>query len=161
MSERPFDFILLAPVYGVDALVGRVEHVIVDPVRGKTTHLVVREQQQPHTLRLVPEKYIATAGPEGVTLSLPKKNVAELREYIQTEYYSPDYFLALAKKEHCKLPLAPSGWSVEHPATPEGAIALVGHDPVVCEPVCVPDQGHLPGLHHWRQRTDQGRDPGE
>lgn len=130
MPERALDLALSAPVRATDAPIGHVAHVIIDPEHGRATHLVVRESQLPNTLRLVPEKYIAASGPDGVALSIPRNRVAALREYIQTEYYSPSFFLTLAKREHCNLPLAPSSWTVERPATPEGSVALVGHEPV-------------------------------
>lgn len=131
MPEHAIDLALAAPVHATDALVGHVEHVIINPETGAATHVVVREAKLPNALRLVAEKYIAKTGPDGVYLSIPAKRVAELREYIQTDYYAPSFFLTLARQEHCKLPLSPSGWTVEHPATPEGSVALVGHEPVV------------------------------
>ena len=122
-----FDLALSAPVTATDGPVGRVAHIILDPGHGRATHIVVRETDLPHTLRLVPEKDIATAAPDGVRLSVDRKRFAALREYILTEYFPPSFFLGLAAKEQCKLPMAPSGWTVERPATPEGAVALVGH----------------------------------
>jgi sporulation protein YlmC with PRC-barrel domain len=131
MPDKTVDLALSAPVHATDALVGRVEHVIINPETGSATHLVVREAQLPNALRLVAKKYIARTGPDGVFLSIPAKRLETLKEYIQTDYYAPAFFLSLAKEEHCKLPMAPSSWSVEHPATPEGFVALVGHEPVL------------------------------
>jgi len=131
MPEQAIDLALAAPVHATDGLVGHVEHVIINPESGTATHLVVREAELPNTLRLVAKKYIAKAGPDGVFLSLPADHVAKLAEYIRTDYYSPAFFLGLAKAEHAKLPLAPSGWTVERPATPEGYVALVGHESVL------------------------------
>ncbi|MHC1712705.1 MAG: hypothetical protein AB9872_11215 [Solidesulfovibrio sp.] len=131
MPEQANDLALSAPVHATDALVGRVEHVIINPESGVATHVVVRETQEPNTLRLVPKKDIAKTSADGVFLTVSAKHMATLKEYIQVDYYSPAFFLALAKKEHCKLPMAPSGWSVEHPSTPEGFVALVGHEPVL------------------------------
>jgi sporulation protein YlmC with PRC-barrel domain len=131
MSERTVDLALAAPVAATDGPVGRVEHVIVDPSHGRATHLVVRETQLPNALRLVPEKYVAKARPDGVDLSISRKRFEGMREYIRTEYYPESFFLGLAGKEHCKLPMAPSGWTVERPATPEGFVALVGHEAVL------------------------------
>lgn len=130
MAHDSLDLVLSAPVFASDARVGRVEHVIIDPQHGKATHVVVREEALPNTLRLVPEKYIAAAGPDGVRLRIGPDHLAKLTPYIQTDYYSPAFFLTLARDEQVRLPLAPSGWTVEHPATPEGAVALVGHEPV-------------------------------
>ncbi|MHC1790919.1 hypothetical protein [Solidesulfovibrio sp.] len=130
MHERSIDLALSAPVHATDALVGRIEHVIVDPAHGRAAYLVVREQALPNALRLVPEKYVAGAGPDGVHLSLAAAKVSALREYVTTEYYPPSFFLSLAAREHCNLPLAPSGWTVERPATPAGTVALAGHEPV-------------------------------
>lgn len=131
MPERIFDLALSVPVTATDGPVGRVAHIILDPGHGRATHIVVRETELPNTLRLVPEKHIAAAGPDGVRLSVDRKRFADMREYIQTEYFSPSFFLGLAAKEHCNLPMAPAGWTVERPATPEGAVALVGHETVV------------------------------
>ena len=130
MSDHPVDLVLHAPVRTTDAIVGRVEHVILDPGHGRATHLVVRETALPNTLRLVPEKYLAKAAADGVALSIPAKRFAGLPEYILTEYFSPDFFTGLADRERLKLPMAPSGWTLERPATPEGSVALVGHETV-------------------------------
>lgn len=130
MHERSIDLTLSAPVHATDALVGRVEHVIIDPSHGRATYLVVREDALPNTLRLVPEKYVASADDTGVRLSIDAAKLAGLREYVTTEYYSPSFFLSLAAREHCNLPLAPSSWTVERPATPQGSVALTGHETV-------------------------------
>ncbi|MFP5259418.1 MAG: hypothetical protein ACLGQH_10385 [Acidobacteriota bacterium] len=130
MHERSIDLILSAPVHATDTLVGRIEHVIVDPSHGRATFLVVREDALPNTLRLVPEKYVAAADDTGVRLSIDAAKLAGLREYVTTQYYSPSFFLSLAAREHCKLPLAPSSWTVERPATPQGSVALTGHETV-------------------------------
>lgn len=130
MSTQAVDLVLGTPVHTTDGIVGRLERVIIDPHQGRTTHLVVRETQLPNTLRLVGEKYLAHADAQGLTLSLTTKHFAACKEYIQTEYFSPDYFLTLAREEHCRLPLAPSSWTLERPATPDGAVALLGHETV-------------------------------
>ncbi|WP_428564014.1 MAG: hypothetical protein ACP59X_01460 [Solidesulfovibrio sp. DCME] len=130
MPDAALDLTLTAPVQATDAAIGRVEHIIIDPHLGKATHIVVREDALPNTLRLVAEKYIASASPQGVHLNIPHKRVGALKEYIQTEYFSPAYFLTLAKAEEVKLPMAPASWTVERPATPEGSVALAGHEPV-------------------------------
>lgn len=130
MPIPALDLTLATPVAATDATFGRVENVIIDPHQGKATHIVVREDALPNTLRLIPEKYIAAATPQGVRLSLTGKQAAKLKAYIETDYFAPDYFLSLAKDEHVKLPLAPSSWSVERPATPEGSVPLAGHEPV-------------------------------
>ncbi len=131
MPEQALDLALDAPVKATDGLLGHVAHVIVDPATGTATHLVVREAALPNALRLVPKKYLAKPGPDGVRLTIPRERAAKLREYIQTDYYTPSFFLGLAKAEQANLPLAPSGWTVEHPATPEGYVALAGHEPVL------------------------------
>ena len=130
MSEHAFDVSLEAPVFAEDAKVGRVANVVVDPSHGRATFLVVREDALPNTLRLVSEKHIAASGPDGVRLSCSPAKFAAMREYVVTEYYSPEYFLHMAEKEHCKLPMAPSSWTVERPATPAGSVALAGHEAV-------------------------------
>lgn len=131
MPERIFDLALAAPVTATDGPVGQVAHVIIDPSHGRATHVVVRESQLPNALRLVPEKFVAEADASGVRLTVPRKRFEAMREYIQTEYYPPSFFLGLASKEQCKLPMAPSSWTVERPATPEGFVPLVGHEEVV------------------------------
>ena len=130
MHERSIDLTLSAPVFATDALVGRIEHVVIDPSHGRAAYLVVREAALPNTLRLVPEKFVTTSDDKGVHLSIDAAKVASLREYVITDYYPPSFFLTLAAKEHCKLPLAPSSWSVERPATPQGDVALSGHEAV-------------------------------
>jgi len=130
MHERSIDLILSAPVFATDALVGRLEHVVIDPSHGRAAYLVVREEALPNTLRLVPEKYVASADAKGVHLSIDAAKAAGLREYVITDYYAPSFFLTLAAREHCNLPMAPSSWTVERPATPQGDVALSGHEAV-------------------------------
>lgn len=131
MSEHAVDLVLHTPVSATDGPVGRVEHVILDPKHGRATHVVVRENQPPNTLRLVAEKHLAKSGPDGLVLSISRKHFETLREYILTEYFPPSFFLGLASQEHLELPMAPSGWTLERPATPDGAVALVGHETVL------------------------------
>ncbi len=130
MPSPALDLTLSAPVHATDAAIGRVENVIIDPHLGRATHIVVREDALPNTLRLVAEKYIAAATPEAVRLNIPQKRASQLKQYIQADYFAPDYFLSLAKAEHLKLPMAPASFTLEHPATPEGSVALAGHEPV-------------------------------
>ena len=144
MSEHMLNLPLAAPVYAGKTLVGRVEHVIVDPSHGRATWLVVRENALPNTLRLVAEKFVATTGEDGVHLSCDAAKLAGMREYVLTEYYPPSFFLHLAADEHCKLPLAPSGWTIERPATPAGSVALAGHETVWATDGKV---GRLDGVH--------------
>jgi sporulation protein YlmC with PRC-barrel domain len=144
MPEHMLNLALAAPVYAEGALVGRIEHVIVDPSHGRATMLVVRENALPNTLRLVAEKFVATSGADGVHLSCDTAKLARMREYIITDYYPPSFFLHLAAAEHCKLPLVPSSWTVERPATPAGSVALTGHEAVWATDGKV---GRLDGVH--------------
>ena len=144
MSEHMLNLPLAAPVYAGKTLVGRVEHVIVDPSHGRATWLVVRENALPNTLRLVAEKFVAETGADGVHLSCDTAKLAAMREYVLTEYYPPSFFLHLAADEKCKLPLAPSGWTIERPATPAGSVALAGHETVWATDGKV---GRLDGVH--------------
>lgn len=131
MTEQAIDLALGVPAQSEDGPYGRVEHVIIDPETGAATHVVVRESVEPRALRLIPRKYVAAADAQSLRLAASVQRLTGLREYIQTDYYPPSYFVALARAEQCKLPLAPSGWTVEHPATPEGYVALAGHEPVL------------------------------
>lgn len=144
MHEPLINLPLAAPVYAGTTLVGHVEHVIVDPSHGRATWLVVRETALPNTLRLVAEKFVTAKTEEGVHLSCDATKVAEMREYVITDYYPPSFFLHLAADEKCKLPLAPSSWTVERPATPQGSIALTGHEAVWATDGKV---GKLDGVH--------------
>jgi len=130
MPERIVDLVPGTPVTATDGPVGRLERIIIDPAHDRATHLVVRESDAPGTLRLVGEKYVVRADAKGVTLSLSRKHFAAQQPYILTEYFSPEFFLTVARQEQCKLPLEPSSWTLERPATPEGAVALVGHETV-------------------------------
>jgi sporulation protein YlmC with PRC-barrel domain len=144
MPEHAFDVSLEAPVFADDARIGRVANVVVDPSHGRATFLVVREDALPNTLRLVSQKHVAASGPDGVRLACSPAKVAAMREYILTEYYSPEFFLHMAAQEHCKLPLVPSSWTVERPATPAGSVALAGHEAVHATDGKV---GRLDGVH--------------
>ena len=86
MHERSIDLTLSAPVFATDALVGRIEHIVIDPSHGRAAYLVAREAALPNTLRLVPEKYVASSDDKGVHLNIDAANVAGLREYVITDY---------------------------------------------------------------------------
>ena len=130
MPEKTVDLIPGTPVNAADGSVGRLERVIIDPEHGRATYLVVRESELPNTLRLVSEKHLAKADAQGVLLALTQKQFAAQKEYIHTDYYAPEFFLTVARAEQCALPMEPASWTVERPATPEGSVALVGHETV-------------------------------
>jgi len=130
MPEKIVDLVPGTPVHAADGPVGRLERIIIDPEHDRTTALVIREAQLPNTLRLVSEKYLERADGQGVTLSLTRKRFEAQKPYIETDYYAPDFFLTVARQEQCTLPLSPASWIVERPATPAGAVALVGHETV-------------------------------
>ena len=130
MPEKSVDLVPGAPVTATDGPVGRLARVIIDPEHDRAIYLVVEEADAPNTQRLVSEKYLVRAEKTGIALSLSRKHFAAQKPYIQTEYFSPEFFLTVAKQEACNLPLEPSSWTVERPATPAGAVALVGHEPV-------------------------------
>lgn len=125
------DIALDAPVSCRDGELGRVAHILVNPSLGRVTHIVVREPRSPHTLRLVPEKLLLEGGPERVRLSGDRKHFLALPEFIRQDYVPAGAYLALARKEHLRLPVAPSGWTFEHEAIPAGAVAVRGHEPVL------------------------------
>lgn len=130
MPEKSVDLVPGTPVTATDGPVGRLTRVIIDPEHDRATYLVVAETEAPNTQRLVSEKYLVSADKTNIALSLSRKHFAGQKPYIRTEYFSPDFFLTVAKQEDCALPLEPASWTVERPATPDGAVALIGHEPV-------------------------------
>jgi len=121
------DIALYARVDGIDGEIGRVEDMILNTMARKAIILVVRAAKSPNALRMVPEKYLANAVHDLVTLSIGIEKFDAMREFIQSDYLSPDLFLRLAKEEHDALVVAPAGWNVEYEAAPEGSVVLRRH----------------------------------
>ena len=66
---------------------GVIEHVVVDPVADKLTHLVVRPQDGDREARLVPV-HLATPGPDGVELMCTRARFEEFEPAVET-YFLP------------------------------------------------------------------------
>lgn len=124
------DIALKARVDGTDGEIGHVENIVLNPVLGKVTFLVVKASKSPGAERVVPEKYVVSSDHERVVLSIDKKHFHGLQEFITSDYLPPRLIMYLAKEEHADLPLAPSSWTVEHENVPQGSVVLRRHTPV-------------------------------
>ncbi len=109
---------------------GHIENIVLNPVLGKVTFLVVKASESPNAERMVPEKFVVSASHERVALSIDKKRFHGLKEFVTSDYLPPNLFMYLAKEEHETLPMAPSSWTVEHENVPEGSVVLRRHTPV-------------------------------
>ena len=126
-KKSNMDIALYARVDGCDGEIGRVEDMILSTMARKAIILVVRAAKSPNALRMVPEKYVTGAVHDLVTLSMDSEKFHEMREFIKSDYLSPDLFLRLAKQEQDALPVPPAGWNVEYEAVPEGSVVLRRH----------------------------------
>lgn len=81
---------------------GRSFCVIIDPVKRKLTHVVIRESHVPHRERLVPVEMIADVSPHAINLSCEREELARLDEFIGSDFvkvdepiftYAPDEYL--------------------------------------------------------------------
>ena len=73
-------------VYCTDGLCGRSTYVLVNPVRKKVTHLVVKEAEPPHAERVVPIEAMSETTPDMILLRYSKHELDQSDPFIQTEY---------------------------------------------------------------------------
>jgi sporulation protein YlmC with PRC-barrel domain len=147
-----------AKVHCMDGFCGRSTYVIVDPTIKEVTHLVVREDQAPHTERLVPVQLVKETTPDLVLVDCAKRGLIKLRPFVQTEFlqttlpevdYAGDAYLVSpltvprAKRvllEQKRKAIPPGELAMRRGAHVEAADGRVGR---VDEFVVDPESGHI------------------
>ncbi|WP_027183539.1 PRC-barrel domain-containing protein [Desulfovibrio inopinatus] len=113
-----------AEVVCTDGIVGTVKDILLSPVAGKLTHVVVREDESPNHERLVPARYLKKADHERLDIALTREKFQTLKDFLQSEFISPEVFVRLAKQEHVDLPIVPAGWTIDYEAIPPGDVIV-------------------------------------
>ena len=80
------DMSLHTRVYCTDGPCGRSTYAILSQATDQVTHLVVEEEQMPHTERLVPFRLIGEIKPGSVVLSCNKAALAKQDRFVEAEY---------------------------------------------------------------------------
>lgn len=77
---------LNADVHCKDGRFGRSTHIILHPANEKVSHVVVKEEKSPHSMRLLPVKWIKEATPELILVNGTRKEVLTLDLFHQTDF---------------------------------------------------------------------------
>ena len=83
---RDMEIPINAVVHCTDGPIGRSTYIVVNPVAGQVTHLVVRERQRPQAERLVPVRLVKATAPEQIQLSCSRGEFGQLRPFVETEF---------------------------------------------------------------------------
>jgi len=65
---------------------GRSTGVVINPSTGRITYLIVKENQLPHTLRLVPVEQVVKSTPQTIALGCPTTDLAKMASFVETEF---------------------------------------------------------------------------
>ena len=65
---------------------GKSRCVILDPVRDRVTHLVVREDAFPQTERLVPIDLVKVSSPEQISLACTSEQLAAMESFVEEQF---------------------------------------------------------------------------
>jgi sporulation protein YlmC with PRC-barrel domain len=162
------DIPINAEVRCADGPCGRSTYVILNPTTEQVTHLVMKEEQSPHTERLVPVTLVAETTPHLIQLRCLRGELAKLEPFIETEFVQvnlPHY----VSNGYMMLPyvIPAVEWAtVEHESIPPGELAVRrgarveatdGHVGRVDEFLVDPKNGHITHLvlregHLWGQK---------
>jgi len=74
------------PVHCTDGLCGRSTYVLINPVLNEVTHMVVREEQSPHTERVVPIDAVSETTPDVILLRYTTDKLGRMEPFTQVEY---------------------------------------------------------------------------
>lgn len=169
---------LQAPVECTDGVYGRSAYVLMNPVAGKVTHLVVRADAWPNTETIVPVEAVAETVADTILLRCSKAELAQMAPFVKTEFIEkqmpivyPDYGTfgnnmgtyyiwpyadyddtVQVPVEHLQIP--PGELAVRRGARVEGTDGYVGR---VDEFVVNPENGKITHLvlregHLWGQK---------
>lgn len=75
-----------AQVECTDGLCGRLAYVLLNPVTGRVTHLVVQEDAPPHTEYIVPLEILAETLDGTVQLRCSKAELQKMNPFVKTEF---------------------------------------------------------------------------
>jgi hypothetical protein len=73
-------------VYCADGLCAESTYVLINPVREKVTHVVVKETRAPHTERVVPTETVLETTPDMILLRCTRDQLNEMDPFVETEY---------------------------------------------------------------------------
>ena len=95
------DIPINARVECADGPCGRSTFLIIDPTKEQVTHLVVQEQEAPHTERLVPIELVLESTPQGIRLrcsrdALNSQDPFKIQEFVRSTipHYQGGAFMA-------------------------------------------------------------------
>lgn len=77
---------LQASVECTDGVYGRSVYVLINPVSGKVTHLVVKADAWPHTENIVPVEAVSESVADTIMLRCSKAEVAQMEAFVRTEF---------------------------------------------------------------------------
>jgi sporulation protein YlmC with PRC-barrel domain len=114
-----------ARVYCSDGFVGRAMLVIINPTTNKVTNIVVKEQQEPHTGRLVPMRYVVETDDDQIRLSCRRERLQDFREFVQTEYVRADLPVREGRTWFTLQPFVVPAWiATKHASIPRGELGI-------------------------------------
>lgn len=114
------DISLNAHVECVDGPIGKVENIIVNPMRERITYLVVRENDVANTQRLIPEKMIENASSKKITLSIKKDKFKQAPNFLREVFIPSSLLLYMSDKPAGDLPVTPASVRTIEEAVPQG-----------------------------------------
>jgi sporulation protein YlmC with PRC-barrel domain len=85
------DIPMNAKVWCTDGGGGTSTHVIIDPIKDKVTHMVIREKSFPFEERLVPVEDIVESSPTEIRLNCTVEGLSKMEAYLQTEFLPGEY----------------------------------------------------------------------
>lgn len=112
-----------------EAPCGKSICVIIDPEEKRVTHVVVRENQGPHTERMVPLEWVESTTHELINLDCSREQFNSLEEFVEREYINVDEpVLVYAPDEFTYWPVPvqmdEKFIQMEHEQVPSGELAL-------------------------------------
>ena len=164
-------------VYCTDGLCGRSTYVLINPVREKVTHVVVKEAEAPHEERVVSTEIVSETTPDMILLACTRDQLNRMDPFIETEYvreemperyvtYAGSYGVGSTWMWPYFLPERTEEVAVEHQQIPPGELAIKrgtrvdatdGHVGRVDEFLVNPENEHITHLvmregHLWGQK---------
>jgi sporulation protein YlmC with PRC-barrel domain len=109
-----------ASVECADGVCGRSVYVVIDTVKQKVTHLVVKEAEFPYTDRMVPVEWIVQTTANLIQLKCTKEELAKQGAFVETEYIKPEPVELLAQPMYLGAPYV-GGYYAWPYAIPEAA----------------------------------------
>ena len=73
-------------VHSTEGPYGKSRCVILDPIKDRVTHLVVREEAFPQTERLVPIDLVKVSSPEQISLACTAQQLAAMENFVEEHF---------------------------------------------------------------------------